>query len=77
MCIEMKLRDILDFYADQISMLDSKARLDREKVMDNIDRYDSHELAVRILAVNMDYAQALDERRNKTIKAILDITKGE
>ena len=77
MTVEMKLRDILDVYSDHVAMLDSKARLDREAIMERSNEYSRTELTQLILTVNMDYAQALNARQNRAIQSILNAVKGE
>ena len=58
-------------------MLDSKYRLDREAAMERSDRYSNTELTQTILAINMEYAQVLNEKRNKVIQAIFKVMEGE
>lgn len=74
---EMKVRNLIDAYSDQAAMLDSKYRLDREAAMERSDRYSNTELTQTILAINMEYAQVLNEKRNKVIQAIFKVMEGE
>lgn len=76
MTLETKLRQVLETYHDQMSILDSKALIDKEKVVER-DDLNTRQLYQALSEIAMDQVEQENLRQNEAISRIITIFKEE
>lgn len=76
MTLETKLREVLEKYHSQMSMVDSKARIDTEKVVER-DDLNTRQLYQALSEIAMDQVEQENIRQNEAISRIITIFKEE
>lgn len=76
MTLETKLRLVLETYHNQISVLDSKAEIDRMKVIERNDLSTS-QFYQALSEIAMDQVEQENLRQNEAISRIITIFKEE
>lgn len=73
---ENKLREILEAYHNHMSIVDSKARIDKQKIVER-DDISTKQLYSMLLEVSMEEIEQEDSAQNKAIAEIIEIMKEE
>lgn len=73
---ETKLRLVLENYHDRMAMVDSKATIDKQKIIERND-LDTNQLYHMLMEVNMQAVEQEDEAQNRAIAEIIKIMEGD
>lgn len=73
---ETKLRLVLENYHDRMSMVDSKATIDSQKIIERND-LNTNQLYHMFMEVSMQAVEQEDEAQNRAIAEIIKIMEGD
>ena len=73
---ETKLREVLEAYHDHMSMIDSKAMIDKQKIVER-DDISRKQLYPMLLEVSMREIEEEDAEQNRAIARIISIMREE
>ena len=73
---ETKLREVLETYHNRMSMIDNKAMIDKQKIVERND-LSTKQFYSMLLEVRMEEIEAEDAEQNRAIAQIIEIMKEE
>lgn len=73
---ETKLREVLEAYHNRMSMIDSKAAIDKQNILER-DDISTKQLYPMLLEVRMGEIEAEDAEQNRAIAQIIEIMREE